>query len=54
MEQQQKKKTEKSSNEIEVSNLPDIELKKKVIIMLNKLESWIEEIRENFNKSWEI
>lgn len=35
---------------MEISNLPDIELKVMVIRMLNKLESRIEELREHFRK----
>ena len=45
-----KKKTEKNSNEMEISNLPDKEFTEMVIKMPNKLESRIEEFREHFNK----
>lgn len=43
-----KKTLEKNFNETEISNLPEKEFKETVIIVLNNLESRIEELRKYF------
>ena len=45
-----KKISEKTTNETEISNLPDKEFKALVIKMLTELGKRIDEHNENFNK----
>lgn len=45
---EQLKNPEKNSNEMEITHLPDKELKEMVVRMLNKLKSRIQKLREHF------
>ena len=46
---EQKNSLEKLLNEVEASNLPDMEFKRRVIIMLKKLSENYKVLSENYN-----